>query len=74
MVVSLCATTAAAAKSISELWGYRWHQFLRFYFEGLGYTTVDRMLPKGNAVSPGLRSSLHSVVAFLMSGVMHEYI
>jgi hypothetical protein len=26
----------AAAGSISELWGRRWHQFLRTYFQGLG--------------------------------------
>jgi hypothetical protein len=64
----------AAAKSIGDLWGFRWHQFLRFYFQGLGYTTVDKLLPKGKAVSPGLRWSLQTVAAFFMSGIMHEHL
>lgn len=63
-----------ASSSISDLWGWRWHQFLRFYFQGLGYTTVDKLLPKGKAVSPGLCWTLHTVSAFFMSGIMHEYL
>lgn len=64
----------AAAKSIGDLWGFRWHQFLRFHFQGLGYNTVDKLLPKGKAVSPGLRWSLQTMAAFFMSGIMHEYL
>lgn len=63
-----------ASRSISELWGFRWHQFLRFYFEGLGYATADKLLPKGKATSLGLRSSMHTVSAFFMSAVMHKYL
>lgn len=61
-----------ASRSISELWSARWHGFLRFYFEQLGYTAVDKLLPKGKAVPPALRSSLHTVSAFVISGLMHE--
>jgi hypothetical protein len=31
------------ALSISELWSNRWHQVLRYYFTGLGYTLADRL-------------------------------
>jgi hypothetical protein len=64
----------AAAQSIGDLWGFRWHQFLRFYFQGLGYTTVDKLLPKAKAVSPGLRWSLQTMAAFFLSGIMHEHL
>lgn len=50
------------------------HQFLRFYFEGMGYAAVNHLLPKGKAVSPGMRSSMHTVAAFSMSAIMHEYL
>lgn len=65
-----------AAKSISELWGFRWHQFLRFHFEGLGYAAMDALLPprSSKVISPALRSSLHTVAAFVQSGLMHEYL
>jgi hypothetical protein len=35
---------------------------------------MDRLLPNGKAVSPGMRWSMHTVAAFLMSGIMHEYL
>jgi len=62
-----------AAKSITELWGFRWHQFLRFYFEGLACAAVDLLLPKGKQVPHAVRTSLRFVSAFLLSGIIHEY-
>jgi hypothetical protein len=37
---------------------------------------MDKLLPKalGKAVSPGVRWSMHTVAAFFMSGIMHEYL
>lgn len=35
---------------------------------------MDKLLPKGKAVSPGMRWSMHTVAAFFMSGIMHEYL
>lgn len=70
--------SVAASRSISELWSARWHQFLRFYFEGMGYSGMDKLLhaisPNPKAVSPALRSSMHTVSAFVMSALMHEYL
>lgn len=63
-----------AAGSVTELWGFRWHQFLRFYFEGLGYAAVDRLLPQGKVHSTALRTGMRVVAAFVMSGVLHEYL
>jgi len=63
-----------AAGSVTELWGFRWHQFLRFYFEGLGYAAVDKLLPQGKAHSTALRTGMRVVAAFVMSGVLHEYL
>lgn len=51
----------------------RWHQMLRFYFEGLCNRAVDALLPKGKAVPPALRGSAKVVAAFTLSGAMHEY-
>jgi hypothetical protein len=62
-----------AAGSVSELWGFRWHQFLRFYFEGLGYGMVNAVLPKGMAPQ-ALRASMRCVASFAMSGILHEYL
>jgi hypothetical protein len=31
------------ATSISDLWSNRWHQVLRFYFTGLGYSLADKL-------------------------------
>lgn len=63
-----------ASVTLTELWAFRWHQFLRFYFEGLGYSAADALMPKGAAASPGLRASLHLAAAFCMSGLTHEYL
>lgn len=62
----------AAASSISELWGRRWHQFLRTYFQGLGYCAADKLV--GKSASPGVRFNLHTIAAFAMSAIMHEYL
>jgi hypothetical protein len=62
-----------AAGSVSELWGFRWHQFLRYYFEGLGSALVHAVLPKDKAPS-AVRASMRCVAAFLMSGLLHEYV
>lgn len=62
-----------AAKSITDLWGFRWHQFLRFYFEQFGNRAVDAVLPKGKAVPAAVRASIRMVAAFTISGLMHEY-
>jgi hypothetical protein len=70
-----------AAGSVGELWGFRWHQFLRFHFEGLGYGAVDAvlaLLPKSLQVhdkaQTALRQTMRCVVVFLMSGLLHEYL
>jgi hypothetical protein len=63
-----------AAKSITELWRFRWPQFLRFYTEGMCYKGLDLLLPRGKAMSPSLRASARNVAAFTMAGLIHEYI
>jgi hypothetical protein len=61
------------ATSISDLWSTRWHQFLRFYFEGLCNKGVDLLLPKGKAMPRAVRALARVVAAFTLSGLMHEY-
>lgn len=70
-----------AAGTVGELWGYRWHQFLRFYFESLGYGAVEALLavlPKPlqvhGKVQLALRHIMRCVAVFLMSGLLHEYL
>jgi hypothetical protein len=60
-----------AASSVSELWAFRWHQFLRFYFEGFGAAAVNAIFP---SASGALRTSMRCVAAFAMSGLLHEYL
>jgi hypothetical protein len=60
-----------AATSMSQLWSLRWHQALRFYFEGLGGAAVNALFPRA---TPALRSSMRCVAAFAMSGLIHEYL
>lgn len=66
--------------SISDLWGNRWHQFLRYYFQGLGYTLVDKTArPVLQQLLPvqwqkSALATARSLVVFAMSGVWHEYI
>ncbi|KAI8464982.1 MAG: hypothetical protein J3K34DRAFT_489188 [Monoraphidium minutum] len=66
-----------ASASLSELWGARWHQFLRFHFqEGLGrglIGAVTALLPRG-ARRPGAAAAASTAVAFLLSGLLHEYL
>jgi len=62
-----------AAASVSELWGFRWHQFLRFWFEGLAYAAANAVLPKGKAPA-ALQASLRCLAVFALSGLLHEYI
>jgi hypothetical protein len=43
---------------------------------GLGYTAVDKLLPKKKAVPTDIRASLQVMSAFFMSGLsglIHEY-
>lgn len=65
-----------ATTSLKELWGIRWHQFLRFYYEGLGYATVDKILwlwrEDGRVAS--LRSIMRGASAFFISAITHEYV
>jgi hypothetical protein len=61
----------AAASSVSQLWAFRWHQFLRFYFEGFGAAAVNAMFPSASGT---LRTSMRCVAAFAMSGLLHEYL
>ena len=61
------------AASVGELWGARWHQFLRVYFEDLGGAAVNAVFPKDRAPS-ALRASMRCVAAFTLSGLLHEYI
>lgn len=71
-----------AASSVAEFWGLRWHQLLRWYFEGMGYAAADalyavaaRALQLKSAEAPhAVRLVLHSFAAFLFSGVLHEYV
>jgi hypothetical protein len=66
-----------AAASLTELWGTRWHQFLRFYFEGLGSSLVDKLCGADVCnvdVSRRFRAGLRVVAAFVMSGFAHEYL
>lgn len=63
-----------AAKSITQLWRFRWPQLLRFYTEGMCYKALEFVLPKGKAMSPAVRASSRTVVAFTMSGLIHEYV
>lgn len=60
-----------AATSVSEFWSMRWHQFLRFYFQGLGGAAVNAVFPNGPAT---LRTSMQCVAVFVISGLMHEYL
>lgn len=61
-----------AATSIRECWSHRWHQLFRFYFEGLGHGVVDLLLPRGSSF--GVRVVLYTAAAFVMSGLLHEYL
>lgn len=63
-----------AATSITDLWGFRWVQFLRFYIDGLDYAAVDELLPKGKDASPVIRASARMVASFMLHGLMHEYV
>ena len=66
-----------AAASLTELWGTRWHQFLRFYFEGLGFTAADKLcslLAKVVTVPARARAAVRVAAAFVMSGLVHEYL
>eukprot|EP00878_Enallax_costatus_P007532 GHUV01007888.1.p1 GENE.GHUV01007888.1~~GHUV01007888.1.p1 ORF type:complete len:490 (+),score=83.66 GHUV01007888.1:1090-2559(+) len=65
--------------SISDLWGNRWHQFLRYYFQGLGYALVDKTVRPVLQLLPvqqqkSVLATARSLVVFAMSGVWHEYI
>jgi hypothetical protein len=62
--------------SLKELWGIRWHQFLRFYYEGLGYATVDKILWlwREDARVSQLRGIMRGASAFLISAITHEYV
>jgi hypothetical protein len=60
-----------AAASVSEFWSMRWHQFLRFYFQGLGGAAVNTIFPNASAT---LRTSMQCVAVFVISGLMHEYL
>uniref|UniRef100_A0A383WCN1 Wax synthase domain-containing protein n=1 Tax=Tetradesmus obliquus TaxID=3088 RepID=A0A383WCN1_TETOB len=63
------------ASSITDLWGNRWHAFLRYYFEGLGYKLADSATaawPLVKRLVP--RSTARTLVVFAMSGLLHEYL
>lgn len=62
-----------SATSVRDFWSFRWHQFFRFYFEGLGRAAVDGLLGPIH-VPFVIRATLYTVVAFGMSGVLHEYL
>jgi len=66
-----------AATSVSELWGVRWHQFLRFYLEGLGYATADAIcdaiMPPQQSKLSASRGAARCICAFAFSGLLHEY-
>lgn len=61
-----------AGTSIREFWSHRWHQLVRFYFEGLGHGAVDLLLPRESSF--GVRVVLYTAAAFVMSGLLHEYL
>lgn len=65
-----------AARSVSELWGERWHQLLRFYFETLGAAATDAVMPQGKpapASRKSLRAVLRCITVFAMSSALHDY-
>jgi uncharacterized membrane protein len=78
--LSTSISVPGLSTSISDLWGNRWHQFLRYYFQGLGYTLVDKTVaPVFGQVLPvqwqkSALATARSLVVFAMSGVWHEYI
>eukprot|EP00775_Hariotina_reticulata_P009891 gene9891-10048_t len=70
-----------SATSVSDLWANRWHQFLRFYFQTIGYAVADAVeKPLVNLLqpSPNQQKQLHSVSrtlsVFAFSGLLHEYL
>lgn len=69
-----------SSTSVSDLWGNRWHQFLRYYFQGLGYSFVNvTFRPLIHLLAPAswhksCLATARSLMVFAMSGLWHEYI
>lgn len=66
-----------ATRSLRELWGRRWQQFLWFYYEGLGPKAVDGLLsvlPASWSVPAAVHGGLVAAAAFGLSALSHEYV